>query len=96
MNETNVQFEKAKSDFEIQRMQTEADLKQQLMAQEFEYDMKLKEMEISATKAKEQEIENRKDQRTKMQATQQSQMITQRQTDGLPTDFENNFEEMSL
>ena len=96
MNETNVQFEKAKSDFEIQRMQTEADLKQQLMAQEFEYDMKLKQAELEAQKAKEKEIEDRKDQRTKIQATQQSQMITQRQTDGLPTDFENNFEEMSL
>jgi len=96
MNETNVQFEKAKSDFEIQRMQTEADLKQQLMAQEFEYDMKLKQAELEAQKVKEKEIEDRKDQRTKIQATQQSQMITQRQTDGLPTDFENNFEEMSL
>jgi hypothetical protein len=96
MNETNVQFEKAKSDFEIQRMQTEADLKQQLMAQEFEYDMKLKEAEIKSQSLKEKQIEDRKDKRTKIQATQQSQMITQRQTDGLPTDFENNFEEMSL
>ena len=38
--------------------------------------------------AKEQEIEDRKDKRTRIQATQQSQMINQRQNDLLPTNFE--------
>ena len=37
---------------------------------------------------KEKEIEDRKDKRTKIQATQQSQMIDQRKNDLLPTDFE--------
>ena len=60
------------------------------MAQEFEYNMKLKQMEVDASTKKEAQIEDRKDKRTKIQASQQSQMITQRQTDGLPTDFENN------
>ena len=38
--------------------------------------------------AKEKEIEDRKDKRTQIQATQQSQMISQRKNDTLPTDFE--------
>ena len=37
---------------------------------------------------REKEIEDRKDKRTKLQATQQSQMISQRQNDLAPTDFE--------
>jgi len=88
MNETNVQFEKAKSDLEIQRMQTAAQIEEQQMAQQFEYDMKLKQAELENQKTKEKEIEDRKDRRTKMQATQQSQLISQRQNDSLPTDFE--------
>tara|TARA_R100001224_G_scaffold7227_1_gene3948 strand:- start:184 stop:1197 length:1014 start_codon:yes stop_codon:yes gene_type:complete len=90
LNETNVQFERAKSDFEIQRMQTAAQIEQEQMAQQFEYDMKLKEAELSNQKAKEKEIEDRKDNRTKLQATQQSKMIDQRKNNSLPIDFEDD------
>ena len=86
--QTETQIEQAKSQFEIQRMQTENQLKLQLMAQEFEYDMKLKQMDVDANTKKEAQIEDRKDKRTKIQATQQSQMISQRQNDSEPTDFE--------
>ena len=58
------------------------------MAQEFEYDMKLKQMDVQAMKTKEGQIEDRKDKRTKLQATQQSQLIDQRTNDLPPTDFE--------
>jgi hypothetical protein len=88
ISETEVQIEKAKSDFEIQRMQTEAEIEREQMAQQFEYDMKLKQADLSNQKTKEKEIEDRKDKRTKIQATQQSQLISQRQNDTLPTDFE--------
>ena len=88
LNETNVQFEKAKSDFEIQRMQTAAQIEEQQMAQQFEYDMKLKQAELENQKTKEKEIEDRKDERTRIQATQQSRMISQRQNDSMPTNFE--------
>ena len=37
---------------------------------------------------KEADIEDRKDKRTRIQATQQSKMIDQRKNDLLPTDFE--------
>jgi len=88
INETNVQFEKAKSDFEIQRMQTAAQIEEQQMAKQFEYDMKLKEADLKNQKSKEKEIEDRKDERTRIQATQQSRMISQRQNDSMPTNFE--------
>ena len=89
VNETNIQFEQAKSQFEIQRMEQEAIIKKQLMEQKFEYDMQLTQADIKVTSSREKEIEDRKDKRTKLQATQQSKMISQRQNDSAPTDFEN-------
>ena len=86
--ETEIQIEQAKSQFEIQRMEQEALIKKQLMAEEFNYQLQLAQAEVSKDRAKEQFIEDRKDKRTKLQATQQSQLISQRQNDELPTDFE--------
>ena len=86
--ETKVQIEKAKSDFEIARMEQEALIKKQLMAEEFNYNMQLAEIQASATARKEQEIEDRKDKRVKIQGTQQSELIDQRKNDLLPKDFE--------
>jgi len=86
--ETKVQIEKAKSDFEIARMEQEALIKKQLMAEEFNYNMQLAEIQAAATTKKEQEIEDRKDKRVKIQGTQQSELIDQRKNDLLPKDFE--------
>ena len=86
--ETEVQIEQAKSQFEIQRMQTEATIKKELMAEEFGYNMQLARIKADAEGMKEKEIENRKDNRIKMQGTQESQLIQQRQNNALPTDFE--------
>ena len=62
--------------------------KKQLMAEEFNYNMQLAEIQASATARKEQEIEDRKDKRVKIQGTQQSELIDQRKNDLLPKDFE--------
>ena len=88
LTEQKVQVEQAKSQFEIQRMQTEAQIKKQLMGEQFQYDLQLAQMDNARLSEKEKEIEDRKDKRTKIQASQQSQMINQRQNDSLPTDFE--------
>jgi hypothetical protein len=88
LTEQKVQVEQAKSQFEMQRMQGEAAIKKQLMAEEFQYNLQLAQMNMGAAQQKEKEIEDRKDKRTKIQASQQSQMINQRQNDTLPTDFE--------
>ena len=88
LTQQKIQVEEAKSQFEIQRMQTEAQIKQTLMAEEFNFNMQLARERIKSEQAKETEIENRKDKRVQMEGTQQSQMIQQRQTDGTPIDFE--------
>ena len=86
--QTKVQIEQAKSQFEIQRMEQEAAIKRGLMATEFEYAIQLAQMEAQRQTTRESEIEDRKDKRTKIQATQQSEMISQRKNDTLPTNFE--------
>jgi len=86
--ETEIQIEQAKSQFEIQRMEQEAVIKKQLMAEEFNYDLELARLQSRAQKQKEAEIEDRKDKRVKIQGTQQSELINQRQNDLLPKDFE--------
>ena len=86
--QTTVEIEKAKSQMEIQRMEQEAFIKKELMAEEFQYQLRLAELNMKAQKDKETQIENRKDQRIKMQGTQQSELIDQRQNDLLPKNFE--------
>jgi len=69
-------------------MEQEALIKKQIMAEQFQYDLQLAKQTSAGVGEKEKFIEDRKDKRTKLQATQQSEMISQRQNDGLPTDFE--------
>jgi len=88
--ETEVQVEQAKSQFEINQMQQKAEIDRQLLELKYQYDIKLKQMEKDQMSAKEKMIEDRKDERTRIQATQQSQLIDQRKNDLLPTDFESN------
>ena len=85
----NVQFEQSKNQMEIQRMEIASQLKAQEMQAKFQYDMQLKQLEVQNTQQKEGAIEDRKDTRSKMEASQQSELISQRQNDSLPIDFEN-------
>ena len=88
LTQEKVSIEQAKSQFEIQRMQTEAQIKRELMAEEFNYQMQLAQIRANAEKTKEQDIEDRKDKRVKIQGTQQSELIDQRKNDTLPKNFE--------
>ena len=90
LTEQKVNIEQAKSQFEIQRMQTEAEIKRMLMAEEFNYNVELARAQRQTESLKEKEIEDRKDKRIKMEGTQQSEMIQQRQTDGPPKNFESS------
>jgi hypothetical protein len=85
----NVQFEQSKNQMEIQRMEIAAQLEAQKMQSKFQYDMQLKQLDVQTIQQKEGAIEDRKDKRSKMEATQQSELISQRKNDGLPIDFEN-------
>jgi len=84
----NVEYEKAKSQFEKDRMQLQAQLDQQKMQMQHQFDMQLKQLEGENTSKKEALIEDRKDKRSKMEATQQSELISQRQNDSMPINFE--------
>jgi hypothetical protein len=86
--DTEVMIEKAKSEFSINKLEREAAIKRQLMEVEFNFNMELTKAKAETESVREKEIEDRKDNRTKLQATQQSQMIDQRKNDLLPTDFE--------
>ena len=77
-----------KSQFEIERMRTESQIKRELMAEEFNYQVQLAQAKGKAETNKEKEIEDRKDQRVRIQGTQQSELIDQRQNDLLPINFE--------
>ena len=71
-------------------------MRKQEMELKFGYDMQLAQLDVQARKEKEQMIEDRKDLRTRISGTQQSQMIDQRKNNLLPTDFEaNNTNNMS-
>ena len=88
--QTKAQLEQMKAQIDQQRMQQEVELKKELMALEFQYNMQLKGLEAEGQKAKEQQKEDRKDERTKLQATQQSELIDQRKNDSPPKNFESS------
>jgi len=86
---SKVQYEQARTQMELQKMERENQFEMQRMQQKFEYDMQLKQLEVQNIQQKEGAIEDRKDTRSKMEASQQSELISQRQNDSLPIDFEN-------
>ncbi len=88
--QTKAQLEQMKAQLEQQKMQSEVVAKKELMALEFQYNMQLKGIEVEGQKSKEQQKEDRKDERTKLQATQQSELIDQRKNDSPPKNFESS------
>ena len=88
LTEQKIQIEKMKSEFETNKLEREAQVKLQLMEKEFQYNMQLAKAQIDVETVKEKEIEDRKDERTRIQATQQSELIDQRKNDLLPKNFE--------
>ena len=86
--DTQAQLKKVDMELSLQKMQVELNHKMQMAELQHQYDMQLKQMDIQKDEAKEQMIEERKDKRTRIQGTQQSQMIAQRNNDSAPIDFE--------
>jgi hypothetical protein len=84
------QMEQMRGQLKSQQMQQEAMLKKELMALEFQFNMELKTAEVTSAEGKETQKENRKDDRTKIQASQQSELIAQRQNDSPPKNFESS------
>jgi hypothetical protein len=88
--QTNLQVDQNKAQMDMQKMQQEAMLKKELMNHEFQLNMQLKQMEVEILKEREKQKEDRKDERTKIQASQQSELIDQRKKDTPPKNFESS------
>jgi len=86
--ETTLQIEKGKSQFDIQKLQQEGQIKKQLMELEFQFNMQLTQAQSQAKRGEEEYKEKSKDERTRIQATQQSELIDQRKKDLAPKNFE--------
>jgi len=87
-SQSQAMLEQMKGSMDAQKMLQESEIKKQIMELQFQYDMQLKQLEMQITQTKEATKEDRKDKRTKIQASQQSQMIDQRNNDRPPKDFE--------
>jgi len=88
LNAGKAELMQMEAQMNVQKMQQEVEMKKQLMALEFQYNMQLKGIEVDGVKSREKEKEDRKDERTKIQATQQSEMIDQRNGGKPPKNFE--------
>ena len=88
ITQSKVQLLQAQSQADAQKLQLEMAAKKELMGLEFQYNMQLKGIEVSGLKDRENQKEDRKDERTKIQASQQSELIDQRKSGKPPKKFE--------
>ena len=88
LTQSKIQLEQAKSEMEMQKLQAEAGLKKDLMQLEFQMNMALQKVKSDGETQKINKKEDRKDERTKIQASQQSELIDQRKKDLPPKNFE--------
>ena len=88
LTETKAALAQIEAQLELQKMQAENQLKKDLMQQQFQFDMQLKGLETNNIKQREKIKEDRKDERTRIQATQQSELIDQRKGEKAPKNFE--------
>jgi hypothetical protein len=88
LTQTQMQLEQGKAELDAKRLMQEAAIKKELMNHEFMINMRLKNMELNTVKEKEKGKEDRKDERTRIQASQQSELIDQRNNNKPPKKFE--------
>ncbi len=87
-SQMDMQLEEKRNALKVEYMKQEAEMKMKLMDKEFEINMKLREMDNQAASAKETQKDDRKDERTKIQASQQSQLVDQKKNESSPKNFE--------
>ena len=87
---SKMQYKQAEIAFEIERNKNEAQLKSQLMEQEFQYNLQLQGITQGAISSREKDKEKAKSDRISQQNTEQSQLITQRKNNLPPKNFESN------
>jgi len=88
ITESKAQLAQVEAQLDAQKLEKEAEIKMMLMQREFEMNMQLKDADLNVIKDKEKYKEDRKDERTKIQASQQSELIQQRKNNTPPKKFE--------
>tara|TARA_R110000822_G_scaffold12013_1_gene43380 strand:- start:334 stop:1623 length:1290 start_codon:yes stop_codon:yes gene_type:complete len=90
LTESQIKLEEAKAGFKASTLDKEAEVKRRLMQYEFELNMQMRGIDQEQAEKKESNREDRKDQRSKMQASQQSELIDQRSNGKPPKNFESS------
>ncbi len=99
LTQSKIQLAQQQAQLDAQKMAQEVASKKELMQMEFQLNMQLKQVEVQTVMGRENQKENRKDERTKLQAdqqknlvdrrnSQQSELIDQRQGGKPPKNFE--------
>jgi hypothetical protein len=88
--QSKMKYKQAEIAFEIERTKAEAQLKSELMRQEFNYNLQLQGMTAGALAERESSREGAKKDRISQQNTEQSQLINQRKNNLPPKSFESN------
>ena len=86
-SEMESQLAQMKSQLEMQKMQAQKEIDKEILQMKHQFQMQLKQMEKDISSTKDKYKEDRKDERTDKQATQQSKLIRQRKQDLPPVDF---------
>ena len=88
ITQSKAQLAQVEAELDAQKLEKEAEIKLLLMQEEFKMNMQLKDADLNVIKDKEKYKEDRKDERTKIQASQQSELIEQRKNNTPPKKFE--------
>jgi hypothetical protein len=89
-SQAKMRVKQAEVAFEIERMKAEAGLKQQLMGEEFKYNMAIAGLNNQTLTSREMSKEEAKAKRISQQNSEQSKLINQRKNDLPPINFESN------
>jgi hypothetical protein len=88
LTQSKAQLEEIKAQLQSQKLMQEMQAKKELMQLEFQFNMQLQDMQTKNLNNRENLKEDRKDERTRIQASQQSELIDQRNTGRPPKKFE--------
>tara|TARA_B100000963_G_scaffold114224_1_gene99480 strand:+ start:37280 stop:39703 length:2424 start_codon:yes stop_codon:yes gene_type:complete len=88
ISQQKAELAQVEANLEIQKMQQEKELKKELMKYEFDLNIALKDKEGEVFTSREKYKEDRKDERTRIQASQQSKLIEQRKDNKGEQEFE--------
>jgi hypothetical protein len=88
--QAKMQFRQADVAFEIEKLKQEAQLKSQLMQEEFNLNMQLRQIDAQQLQGREDQREKAKSGRISQQSTEQSKLINQRKNNLPPQNFESN------